>query len=527
MDGNDSVQSLLRKKYTAVKSGWSADAADLLVLLSSFLLTTASIALVAVIFHIQTTSEQDPLPSETLSILQRAISALSITATSAVIMVVGKRYTLFKLTRGGIRTRRVAVYSRPSIAIIVHHLVCHGLELPLLSFSAVWVLGLVTGLTVNDAWAMVPAVRLMHVAVPFGPFDAPVAPGSLLVPAFGQLNYVMGSVCSGVAGTVGLVDIIGGAQLASGGPTSVLFYPPLPFSSSNTEFSLSVPLNGFNISMESLFSIPPTAQNLTCVNSTASGFSTGQLWYEGDDNQTLSIIATLPNSQSLYRFNASAIILGGTLQSTDNAIEFVPNRTTWPNVMSSDRWAQDIASLVCNATCPIAGGCVGGSSLLDFVIMFSADYSAFDTDPSMAAGMYWSTALSMAMGAYSAAALPPNNTSPELVASITFNDSLQFTPSFGVYVLIANIVVSAIMLVVAVRLRMASRLGGDFINATRLLLDPLKNPELFNASLDAAIDALANPYMLVREDSEFLLEEQPSSEKTSDAGRDIVRKLSI
>ncbi|KAF8133653.1 hypothetical protein EV363DRAFT_1397073 [Boletus edulis] len=59
-----------------------------------------------------------------------------------------------------------------------------------------------------------------------------------------------------------------------------------------------------------------------------------------------------------------------------------------------------------------------------------------------------------------------------------------------------------------------SSLGADFLNATRLLLDSLKNPELFNASLDATVDALANPYMLVEGDNEFLLAEQASSEKT-------------
>ena len=51
------------------------------------------------------------------------------------------------------------------------------------------------------------------------------------------------------------------------------------------------------------------------------------------------------------------------------------------------------------------------------------------------------------------------------------------------------------------------------MNSTRLL-DPLKGPELFDASLDTTVNALANPYMLVSEDSEFLLAKQVSSEKT-------------
>ncbi|KAH0831937.1 hypothetical protein J3R83DRAFT_12822 [Lanmaoa asiatica] len=513
MDGSDSARSLLGKHFTAVKSGWLADAADIFILLCSFLLTTASIVLAALIFNTQGIFGWDLVPRETLSILQRVISALSTTITSALIVVAAKRYVLFKLARGGIRSRRVAVYSRPSIGNLAYYLVWHGFELPLLALSVVWALGLATGLTVNDAWAMVPTVQEMLMAVPFGPFGTPVAPGSLLVPASGQLSYAMASVCSGVAGTTGLIQMMGGVQLASGGPMGALFYPPLPYYTPNSDFSLSTSLNGFNVSMESLSSIPPTAQNLTCVDNTGYGFSTGQLWYEGGDNQTLSIIATLPDSQSLYRFNASAIILGGTLQSTGNATEFLPNGTTWPNVMSNDRWAQDIASLVCNATYPTAGSCAGGASLLDFAIALNTDpysLSVFGTDSETEAGIYWSTALGMAMGAYSSASWPTIGITLADVP-VTLNDVLQFTPRYGVYVLVTNVVVSAIMLVVVVRLRMASRLGGDFIDTTRLLLDPLKKPELFNASLETIVDTLANPYMMVKEDSEFMLVEDASS----------------
>lgn len=124
-----------------------------------FLLTidTASIVLVVLIFYVQATFEWDPVSSGALSILRRAISTLSVTITSAVIVVAGKRYVLFELARGGIRSRRVAVYSYTSIGNLAHYLASHGFELPL---SAVRALGLVTGLTVNDAWAMVPDVRL-------------------------------------------------------------------------------------------------------------------------------------------------------------------------------------------------------------------------------------------------------------------------------------------------------------------------------------------------------------------------------
>ncbi|KAH0828922.1 hypothetical protein J3R83DRAFT_2344 [Lanmaoa asiatica] len=121
----------------------------------------------------------------------------------------------------------------------------------------------------------------------------------------------------------------------------------------------------------------------------------------------------------------------------------------------------------------------------------------------------------MAMGAYSSASWPTIGANVPDV-NVAFDDTLHFVPHYGVYVLIVNIAVSVIMLVVVMRLRMESRLGGDFINAIRLLLDPLKNPELFNASLDTTVNALADSYMLVREECGFLLAEEASSEKTEE-----------
>lgn len=279
MNGSDSAQSLLRKKFTAAKSGWFADAADLLSChVMFFLLTidTASIVLVVLIFYVQATFEWDPVSSGALSILRRAISTLSVTITSAVIVVAGKRYVLFKLAR--VRSRRVAVYSYTTIGNLAHYLASHGFELPL---SAVRALGLATGLTVNDAWAMVPEVQWMPVEVPFGPFDAPTAPGSLLALASGLLSYAMASVCSG--GWSRRADQDHGWHAAGfrGSNGGLL---PLPSYIPNSGFSLITPLTGFNVSMGPLSSIPPTAQNLTRVSSSGFGFSTGQLWYEGGDN---------------------------------------------------------------------------------------------------------------------------------------------------------------------------------------------------------------------------------------------------
>ncbi|KAG9315903.1 hypothetical protein JVU11DRAFT_3553 [Chiua virens] len=528
MDGNDSANSLLEKKATTTKPNWLADARDLFVLFCYFLLTTTSIVFIALVIHTERSRLE---PSKILSILQRVIAALTTTVTSAMIMVAGKRYVLFKFARGGISSRQVAVYGSPSIGTLACYLVQHGLELPLLTLLAVWALGLATALTVNDVWAMTPSEGGMGIPFFYGPFDTSVSAGSLLVSASAQLSYVMALVCSGSADIAGVINI-------TGAPMELL-YPPILSLMPNTAFSVSTALNGFNISMESIPSIPPAAQNLTCVDSwdDGDGFSTGQLWYEGSDNQTLSIIATLPYSNdtstppsispSLYRFNASPIVLGGTLHATGNATEFALNGTTWSNVMSDDRWAKDIVSLICNATYANIGHCYKGASLIDFAMGLNSgrfDLVPPNSDTPTAAGIYWSTALGMAMGAYSAAQLSESvnsNQSPgslmSLFMDVTYFNWLSLTFNYGLYVLVANVMVSVMMQVVVVRLRMASRLGGDFIHATRLLLNPLKTPELFNASFDTTVDTLANPYMLVRDDTEFVLlvEKEFSSVETT------------
>jgi hypothetical protein len=251
--------------------------------------------------------------------------------------------------------------------------------------------------------------------------------------------------------------------------------------------------------MEPLSSVPSTARNLTCVPS-VTGTPLG-LWSDWSDNQTLSIIATDPSDpSSIFWFNATAIIMGGTLSSTGNYTEFALNGTSWPNVMPVDnQWAEDITSLICNTTFSPVGTCIG-SSFSDFASLLNTDFESTDGD-----GPYthWSTVLSMALGAYSSAMYPFIGAPVLDVPVVQYG--AQFKWQYGIYILILNIIVSLVMLIVVVELRLASHLGPDFINSTRLLLDPLKKPELFNASLKTTMDTLADPSMLVREDSEFFL----------------------
>lgn len=489
------------------RSKFQADVADLFILLCSFLLTTASIVFVVLVLLTQGTPNNDwtPIPREPLSILQRAISSLSVTITSAVIVVAGKRYVLFKLVREGLRSRRVAVYSNPSIANLACYLVLHGAELPLLSLSAVWGWALVTSLTVNDSWAMGSSPFPTNIGVPFGPFNLATPGSSWAVSASEQLRFVISSVCLGVPGAVGLINVTSNT-VATDYPTGIVYYPPLPYTRQDIGFSFSTTLNGFNISTEPLSSVPSSAQNLTCSPSALG--TPLNLWFDGSDNQTLSIIATSPSDfSSVFRFNASAVMLGGTLSSNGSYIEFALNGTSWPNVMQADsQWAQDITSLICNATFSPIGSCQRDSSFSDFASLLNTNFESLDGD---APYTHWSTILNMALGAYSSAMYPQIGVLLQDIPSVSYG--AQLTSQYGIYILMINIVVSLIMLVVVVRLRLGSPLGADFINSTRLLMDPLKKPELFNASLHTTVEARADPYMLVREDSEFVLTEQKSA----------------
>ncbi|KAF8133646.1 hypothetical protein EV363DRAFT_1397067 [Boletus edulis] len=483
---NETELPLMEKFSPLAKSTWSADAADLFVLLSSFLLTTTSIVQVVLVFHAQTASSRNSTLI-VLSMLPRVISSLSVTITSAVIMVAGKRYVLFKLSRGGLRSRRVAVYNNPSIGNLASYLISRGAEFPLVCLSAVWGLALATSLTVNDSWEMGPGTVDQVFFVPFGPFDLAPPGTTWIVPAAEQLTLVVSMLCLDLQGAIGLINI------TSTHPMGIVYYPSLPLLAPNTAFSFSTTFNGFNITMEPLSSVPSTAQNLTCAF--GANDTSLVLWSDGSDSQTLSIIATSPSdSSSIFRFNATAIIMGGTLFSTGDYTEFALNGTSWPNVMpNNSQWAQDITDLICYTTFPPIG---------DYPDLSFSDVASLLNKDADDPYNHWSTVLNMAIGAYSSTILYPPTKHVQ-----TTQYGIRFTSKFGIYILILHIIVSLLVLIVVVGLRLASRLGADFMNATRLLLDPLKDSELFNASLKTTVDTLEDPYMLVR-DGEFLLAER-------------------
>lgn len=200
-------------------------------------------------------------------------------------------------------------------------------------------------------------------------------------------------------GPLGFINVTGG--IIATDPSrqmGIIYYPPLPSMNQTygVAFSTATLMISINISGRPLSSIFPTALNIsTCIQ---SSFTSSELWCDGSDNQTLSIIVIDKfEFNSTFRINAAAILMGGTLSSTyDGGIEFALNGTLWPNVMSTgNRWAEDIISMISNVTLlPFLASCSMGSSLSDFANLINGDDSPYSR---------WSTMLGMAMGAYSSA----------------------------------------------------------------------------------------------------------------------------
>lgn len=235
----------------------------------------------------------------------------------------------------------------------------------------------------------------------------------------------------------------------------------------NTGFSFSTTMNGFNVSMEQLSSFPSTARNLTCVRNTSSAI---ELWFDGSDDQTLHRRCQLILPQSVLSVQCYCdnhrrdTVLLWQLQSLHDA----NRQSVGPRYHRLPiRWP-----------------------LRRFVVL-GLRKSTEHRLPWNGQYRLSSTALSMALAACSSA-MSQNLGGRAFDIPITVYNVL-FTSRYEIYILILHIVVSIIMLIIVASLRLASRLRPDFINSTRLLLDPLKKPELFNAPLRTTVDTLAEP----------------------------------
>ncbi|KAG8806773.1 hypothetical protein FRC17_004819 [Serendipita sp. 399] len=116
----------------------------------------------------------------------------------------------------------------------------------------------------------------------------------------------------------------------------------------------------------------------------------------------------------------------------------------------------------------------------------------------------WTTVMGTVIGAYSINKYSSMVDSPKIYVDAV-SASVFLVPTYATYILIVNTVVLVVLLLALWRLLNASPLHRDFMDPTRLLLGPLADVQLFNASLDETIRKLDNPHLQVTSSQQLLL----------------------
>ena len=463
------------------------DHVDTIVLLASVVFNVASIALAILVF-VGHARRRNYIPQVILE-LQRLISAGSLTISSAVMALVGKRYIYSKLSNGdGIHTKRIVLYSDTSITSILGGI----FQIEMLSFVllASWGLGFATGLTVNYTAKLVPVKTIGQIGLPVGTLDLTQPFTSLFDATSSFFNpmptaYVFDTYFSSLGNYIEVFGML----TTTGTPMGRIIYPsiatPPYLAHTKPSYTTAAVLNGFQIAVQN------ASSNLD-EDPYCSVGGVYDVWFAGADLQSLTLITNFTGSDygkgdvssSPTQYTATAVIMGGALSGPvqgDSSIvggSFIVDGRTWPLTMSGTQWATLIVDVICNT-----------SDVFDWTAAFNGHH--FYDIPT------WTSMLGSVVGSYSAANagffLPPvyiQYQEPALLALV---------PDYGVSVLIPNIVISIIMLIIAWQFGRGSQLHPDFLNSIRILLDFLKkdNISLSNQSLGTTEEALGNPCLQV------------------------------
>jgi hypothetical protein len=92
--------------------------------------------------------------------------------SSAVMVLVGKRYVFSKLSGEGIHSQRIVSYSNPSIRSLLGGIIYFRFEVLLFGLLVFWGLGFATGVTANYVVKLVPIRSEVTYMIPFGSLDA-------------------------------------------------------------------------------------------------------------------------------------------------------------------------------------------------------------------------------------------------------------------------------------------------------------------------------------------------------------------
>jgi hypothetical protein len=507
------------KRLKSMRNHYVGDYTDTFIFCGSVLFTLASVALIILVFIGQGLGRSH-VPQAILE-LQRVIGATSLTISSAVMVLVGKRYLFTKLSDGnGIHSQRIVLYNNASITSLLGGIVQFRFEVLSLALLVVWGLGFATGLSANYVVKFGPGMSTTLYRIPAGSLDARFNTTTLIsqTSSFFDLILTAGQMDTplGFLGELGVIDVVGGVTTA-GKPMGRIIYPTVdPFDDFKPDYTASAVLNGFQIAVHNVSSEPDMDPSCT--------LNQADIWFINADTQSFTLIIGWPmggytmdfTPTGGYRtysvcseddtiscdpgyftqYTATAVEMNGRLSRQANHTSFIGSRGNSPLTMSNDQWAMVMMDVICNAR--LAGGDL---SVLDFgVVVNSIEDSTVATDE------LWTSVLGSIIGSYTVANKDPNG---PLTAASTVQDPYSvLIPDYGVWVLISNTVISIIMLIMAWKFGKGSQLHPDFLNSTRILLDASGNGDfcLFNESLGSTMDALGDSCLQVIHNKDINLE---------------------
>ncbi|KAG8818823.1 hypothetical protein FRC19_010295 [Serendipita sp. 401] len=469
---------------------------DLLAVLSLVGLLIVSVVVITLVF-VGSTRYWEEIPLA-LTIMQTGIATLMLPVFSAVLRLLGQRYIYAQLSNKGLRSRSVANYNDWSVGSALNQAVAARLEPLGILLLLVWLLGLATGFTVRESAKLSPYLAYdMPVALPFGSLDHETfipSTDSVVPLAAGTISSLASVIETRSEGSFGYINVTN-AYAGS------VYYPPLSLSLGS--FEAPARLNGLQVTFTNLQSIPSTASQLNCTQY-SSWYS---FWLLRATQTTLSFAYTDNENKSYTQVDSTAVVLGGRLSiqklGPHPYAEFEANGTTWELTMKDSKWATQLMDIVCTTTV-VDTVYSGDNTLLGFARGIN-QRDMYDTNSGVTSDeRIWSTTMGIAIGAFSSNRFNSAPFSPQIYVDMK-TDTMVLVPTYGVYILIANTVASAILLLAIWNLYRASPLVRDFMDPTRLLLGPLEDKQLFNATLDETIRQLDDPHLQVTQSQQLLV----------------------
>ncbi|KAG8806772.1 hypothetical protein FRC17_004818 [Serendipita sp. 399] len=470
---------------------------ELLVILSLLGLVVASIVVIILIFA-GASRRWEYIPSA-VTILQTGIAALALPVMSAVLRLLAQRYVYARICDKGLRSRRIANFNNWSITEVLGQIMAARLEPLGALLLTIWLLSLATGFTVRESAKLAPLFsRGVSVPLPVGPLDRQWGDSfhdSLVPVTSGTISSLASAISTETEGFLGYINVTN-AYAGS------VYYPPVKVFGS---FAAPAYLNGLQVEVSHLESVPSPASMLNCTRMYGN---LGVFWLLRNTTTTLSFVyGPEEHSNELVRVDSTAVVLAGCLSVQRTGphpyAHFEANGTTMPLVMNAQEWASEFLDIVCSAGLAKTIYTYDGT-------MRSFGYGVnqrdmYDKNSGLVSQkQLWSTIMGTVMGAYSANTYNSPAESEQILADMTMNTKF-LAPTYGAYVLIANTLISVVLLCVVSSLFRASPLNRDFLDSTRLLLSPLEDPELFNATLDATIRKLEDPHVQVVSSHQLLV----------------------